>query len=151
MVCCHMSRRPGVPPSPPLPHHLQELCEDIQAAWDGLSQDTIRNLYSSIPRQWPDAAILRDFCVADRAEYHVKAHPEGYSGTQGRKSNLLAPNGPLGPCKAQLRSSGVFGHLGGRLVMPNTGGLIGMMNFQKGAFLHLDSQVLWAKLPGTTS
>ncbi|KAL7836238.1 hypothetical protein AOLI_G00275220 [Acnodon oligacanthus] len=59
--------------------------------------------------------------VADRAEYHVKAHTEGYSATQGRKPNLLAPNGPLGPCKAQLRSSGVFGHLGGRLVMPNTG------------------------------
>ncbi|KAI4874229.1 hypothetical protein NFI96_031721 [Prochilodus magdalenae] len=46
-----MSRRPGVPPPPPLPHHLQELCEDVQAAWDGLSQDTIRNLYSSIPRR----------------------------------------------------------------------------------------------------
>ncbi|KAI4890870.1 hypothetical protein NFI96_019588 [Prochilodus magdalenae] len=41
----------GVTPPPPLPHHLQELCEDIQAAWDGLSQDTIRNLYSSIPRR----------------------------------------------------------------------------------------------------
>ncbi|KAI4884684.1 hypothetical protein NFI96_003744 [Prochilodus magdalenae] len=45
------SRRPGVPPPPPLPHHLQELCEDVQAAWDGLSQDSIRNLYSSIPRR----------------------------------------------------------------------------------------------------
>ncbi|KAI4899678.1 hypothetical protein NFI96_027765 [Prochilodus magdalenae] len=38
-------------PPPPLPHHLQELCEDVQAAWDGLSQDSIRNLYSSIPRR----------------------------------------------------------------------------------------------------
>ncbi|KAI4887633.1 hypothetical protein NFI96_003809 [Prochilodus magdalenae] len=47
----HTSRRPGVPPPPPLPHHLQELCEDVQAAWDGLSQDSIRNLYSSIPRR----------------------------------------------------------------------------------------------------
>ncbi|KAI4881934.1 hypothetical protein NFI96_034125 [Prochilodus magdalenae] len=53
---CHATSTPttkssgtGVPP--PLPHHLQELCEDIQAAWDGLSQDTIRNLYSSIPRR----------------------------------------------------------------------------------------------------
>ncbi|KAI4872576.1 hypothetical protein NFI96_010022 [Prochilodus magdalenae] len=50
-VCRHTSRRPGVPPPPPLPHHLQELCEDVQAAWDGLSQDSIRNLYSSIPRR----------------------------------------------------------------------------------------------------
>ncbi|KAI4885579.1 hypothetical protein NFI96_034426 [Prochilodus magdalenae] len=47
-VCCHTSRRPGVPPPPPLPHHLQELCEDVQAAWGGLSQDTIRTLYSSM-------------------------------------------------------------------------------------------------------
>ncbi|KAI4877038.1 hypothetical protein NFI96_033531 [Prochilodus magdalenae] len=46
--CCRMYRRPGVPPPPPLPHHLQELFEDIQAAWDGLSQDTIRNLYNSM-------------------------------------------------------------------------------------------------------
>ncbi|KAI4897540.1 hypothetical protein NFI96_014770, partial [Prochilodus magdalenae] len=51
VVTHHMSRRPGVTPPPPLPHHLQELYEDIQAAWDGLSQDTIRNLYSSIPRR----------------------------------------------------------------------------------------------------
>ncbi|KAI4901330.1 hypothetical protein NFI96_025228 [Prochilodus magdalenae] len=46
-VCCHTSRRPGVTPPPPLPH---KLCADIQAAWDGLSQDTIRNLYSSMLR-----------------------------------------------------------------------------------------------------
>ncbi|XP_066510016.1 netrin receptor UNC5D-like isoform X1 [Hoplias malabaricus] len=59
--------------------------------------------------------------VADRAEYHVKSQQEGYSGLQGRQPNMLPPNGPLGPGKAQLRSSGVFGHLGGRLVMPNTG------------------------------
>ncbi|KAI4875360.1 hypothetical protein NFI96_022849 [Prochilodus magdalenae] len=37
--------------------HLQELCENIQAAWDGLSQDTIRNHYNSMPRRlacWVD-------------------------------------------------------------------------------------------------
>ncbi|KAI4887933.1 hypothetical protein NFI96_022451 [Prochilodus magdalenae] len=43
-----MSRRSGITPPPPLPHHLRELCENIQAAWDGLSQDTIRNLYNSM-------------------------------------------------------------------------------------------------------
>ncbi|KAI4888127.1 hypothetical protein NFI96_029417 [Prochilodus magdalenae] len=48
----HKSIRPGVTPPPPLPHHLQDLCEDTQAAWDGLSQDTIRNLYSSKLRAW---------------------------------------------------------------------------------------------------
>ncbi|KAI4888879.1 hypothetical protein NFI96_018541 [Prochilodus magdalenae] len=51
VVTRQTSRRPGVAPPPPLPHHLQELCEDVQAAWDGLSQDSIRNLYSSIPRR----------------------------------------------------------------------------------------------------
>ncbi|KAI4879888.1 hypothetical protein NFI96_002016 [Prochilodus magdalenae] len=35
---------------PPPPHHLQELFEDIRASWDGLSQGTIRNLYSSMLR-----------------------------------------------------------------------------------------------------
>ena len=39
------SRRPCVTSCQPLPQHLQELCESIQAPWDGLSQDTFRNLY----------------------------------------------------------------------------------------------------------
>ncbi|KAI4885664.1 hypothetical protein NFI96_026595, partial [Prochilodus magdalenae] len=87
-------------------------------------QDSIdKELFDPLPDMMVkvQSSFMVSLGVADRAEYHVKAHPEGYSGTQGRKSNLLAPNGPLGPCKAQLRSSGVFGHLGGRLVMPNTG------------------------------
>ncbi|KAI4897679.1 hypothetical protein NFI96_029728 [Prochilodus magdalenae] len=46
---CEMLR-PGVTPPLPLPHHLQELCENIPAVWDGLPQDTIRNLYSSMLR-----------------------------------------------------------------------------------------------------
>ncbi|KAI4890658.1 hypothetical protein NFI96_005849, partial [Prochilodus magdalenae] len=39
--------------SNPYRTNLQELCEEVilQAAWDGLSQDSIRNLYSSIPRR----------------------------------------------------------------------------------------------------
>ena len=37
--------------TPPLPQNLQELRENIQAAWDGLSQDTIRNFYNSMLRR----------------------------------------------------------------------------------------------------
>lgn len=67
--------------------------------------------------------------VADRAEYHVKAHPEtfprglnrDYSSMESQKPGLLTPNAPVTPAKAQLRTTGVFGHLGGRLVVPNTG------------------------------
>ena len=44
------SRRPGVTSPPALPHNLQELCENIQAAWAGLSQETIRNLSNSMLR-----------------------------------------------------------------------------------------------------
>ncbi|KAI4883886.1 hypothetical protein NFI96_025619 [Prochilodus magdalenae] len=65
------SRRRGVTPPPPLPHHLQELCEDVQAAWDGLSQDTIRNLYSSIPRRlacWPPTVV----CSICKRDGHLK-------------------------------------------------------------------------------
>ena len=56
----HMSRRPGVTPPPPLPHPLQELCENSQAAWDGLSQDTIRNLYDSMLRRLANPLFLKE-------------------------------------------------------------------------------------------
>ncbi|CAB1322193.1 unnamed protein product, partial [Coregonus sp. 'balchen'] len=74
--------------------------------------------------------------VDDRAEYHAaKGHqpetfPRGlnrdYSNStverRSTKKGPLTPNGPpLNPTKDQLRITGVFGHLGGRLVVPNTG------------------------------
>ncbi|KAM9547744.1 netrin receptor UNC5D isoform 7-T7 [Salvelinus alpinus] len=74
--------------------------------------------------------------VADRAEYHApKGHPpetfprglnRDYSNNtverRSTKKGLLTPNGPpLTPTKDQMRTTGVFGHLGGRLVVPNTG------------------------------
>ena len=45
-----MSRRPGVTPPTLIPQSLQGLRENIQTAWDGLLQDTIRNLYNLMPR-----------------------------------------------------------------------------------------------------
>ncbi|KAM4577633.1 netrin receptor UNC5D-like isoform 3-T3 [Odontesthes bonariensis] len=72
--------------------------------------------------------------VAERAEFHAKAPAaetfprdlsRDCSGTADRrKKGLLTLNGPLGPLgtgREQLRTSGVFGHPGGRLVAPNTG------------------------------
>ncbi|XP_041757325.1 netrin receptor UNC5D isoform X3 [Coregonus clupeaformis] len=74
--------------------------------------------------------------VADRAEYHApKGHPpetfprglnRDYSNStverRSTKKGLLTPNGPpLTPTEDQMRTTGVFGYLGGRLVVPNTG------------------------------
>uniref|UniRef100_A0A671VX06 Netrin receptor UNC5 n=1 Tax=Sparus aurata TaxID=8175 RepID=A0A671VX06_SPAAU len=68
--------------------------------------------------------------VAERAEFHAKAPAEtfprdlsrDYSSTADRrKKGLLTLNGPFSASKELLRTTGVFGHPGGRLVVPNTG------------------------------
>uniref|UniRef100_A0A4W5Q8B9 Netrin receptor UNC5 n=1 Tax=Hucho hucho TaxID=62062 RepID=A0A4W5Q8B9_9TELE len=76
--------------------------------------------------------------VSERgAEYHTqKAHPQtfprglapdysgvGLEGTlRGRREKtLLGPHAPSTPSRPPLRTAGVFGHAGGRLVVPNTG------------------------------
>lgn len=76
--------------------------------------------------------------VSERgAEYHAqKAHPQtfprglapdysgvGLEGTlRGRREKtLLGPLAPSTPSRPPLRTAGVFGHAGGRLVVPNTG------------------------------
>uniref|UniRef100_A0A3Q1IEE2 Netrin receptor UNC5 n=1 Tax=Anabas testudineus TaxID=64144 RepID=A0A3Q1IEE2_ANATE len=68
--------------------------------------------------------------VAERAEFHAKAAAETFprdlsrdycSTMDRRKKGLLTLNGPFNICKEQLRTTGVFGHPGGRLVVPNTG------------------------------
>ncbi|CAK6959614.1 netrin receptor UNC5D isoform X1 [Scomber scombrus] len=68
--------------------------------------------------------------VAERAEFHAKAPAEtfprdlsrDYCGSvDRRKKGLLTLNGPISASKEQQRTTGVFGHPGGRLVVPNTG------------------------------
>ncbi|XP_054628902.1 netrin receptor UNC5D isoform X3 [Dunckerocampus dactyliophorus] len=68
--------------------------------------------------------------VAERAEFHAKAPVETFPHDLSRdycssmdrcKTGLLTFNGPLSTCKEQLRTTGVFGYPGGRLVVPNTG------------------------------
>ncbi|KAJ0068145.1 hypothetical protein NL108_016918 [Boleophthalmus pectinirostris] len=84
--------------------------------------------------------------VAERAEYHNKppsdTYPRDvsrdYSGTaERRKKGLMTLNGPVGLCKEQQKISGVFGHNGGRLVVPNTG-----------RWFHVEHpSIVWTKLP----
>ncbi|XP_061071561.1 netrin receptor UNC5D-like isoform X2 [Conger conger] len=68
--------------------------------------------------------------VSDRAEYHAKSVPEAlprglrhgnYSFTESQEKSLLAPNSLNKPAKAPIKTFGVYGHAGGRLVVPNTG------------------------------
>lgn len=68
--------------------------------------------------------------VAEHDEFHAKAPVETLprdlsqdycSSLDRRKKGLFAFNGPLSTSKHQLRTTGVFGQPGGRLVLPNTG------------------------------
>uniref|UniRef100_A0A3Q1I9J2 Netrin receptor UNC5 n=1 Tax=Anabas testudineus TaxID=64144 RepID=A0A3Q1I9J2_ANATE len=73
--------------------------------------------------------------VEERAEYHVMSHPQtfprglapDYRGvsvgtTLGRRSkNLFTPQVSLTPSRPVHKATAVFGHAGGRLVVPNTG------------------------------
>ena len=38
---CHISRRPGITPLPPLPQNQQEQHMNIPVSWDGFSQDGV--------------------------------------------------------------------------------------------------------------
>ncbi|XP_062933289.1 netrin receptor UNC5D isoform X2 [Cynocephalus volans] len=67
--------------------------------------------------------------VSERAEYHGKNHsgtfPHGnnrsFSTLHSRNKTPYIQNLSSLPTRTELRTTGVFGHLGGRLVMPNTG------------------------------
>ncbi|KAI4876744.1 hypothetical protein NFI96_007049 [Prochilodus magdalenae] len=83
-------QEPGVTPPPPQPHSLQELCEDIQAAWDGLSQDTIiRNLYTSMLRRLRQGRLCSDLAPPASQEPGVRERPQstGESGKVGLPSS----------------------------------------------------------------
>ena len=99
-------------------------------------QDSIdKELFDPLPdiKVKVQSSFMVSLGVADRAEYHVKAHPETFPRgldrdchtMDGRKRNLtlLSRPGAVTASKSQPRTTGVFGHLGGRLVVPNTGEL----------------------------
>ncbi|KAK7164461.1 hypothetical protein R3I94_002996 [Phoxinus phoxinus] len=94
-------------------------------------QDSIdKELFDPLPDKVKvQSSFMVSLGVADRAEYHVKTHLEtlpanlhpNYSTVEGKKTTLIAPNGLHTPGKTRLKTSAVFGHLGGRLVIPNAG------------------------------
>ncbi|KAI4886561.1 hypothetical protein NFI96_005076, partial [Prochilodus magdalenae] len=75
--------RPGITSPPPLPHTLQELCENIQAAWDGLSQDTIRNFYNSM--------LLRHYCFFGHLKARLLQLASGWSSSSGHQAPATDP------------------------------------------------------------
>ena len=99
-------------------------------------QDSIdKELFDPLPdiKVNVQSSFMVSLGVDERAEIHGKGPPEtfprGLSRDQGTverrstKKGVLAPNGPFTPAKDQMKTTGVFGHLGGRLVVPNTGRL----------------------------
>ncbi|XP_046904550.1 LOW QUALITY PROTEIN: netrin receptor UNC5D [Hypomesus transpacificus] len=97
-------------------------------------QDSIdKELFDPLPdiKVNVQSSFMVSLGVDERAEIHGKGPPEtfprGLSRDQGTverrstKKGVLAPNGPFTPAKDQMKTTGVFGHLGGRLVVPNTG------------------------------
>uniref|UniRef100_A0A2K6F8V1 Netrin receptor UNC5 n=1 Tax=Propithecus coquereli TaxID=379532 RepID=A0A2K6F8V1_PROCO len=67
--------------------------------------------------------------VSERAEYHGKSHSGTFPHGNNRSFSTMHPRNKTPyiqnlsslPTRTELRTTGVFGHLGGRLVMPNTG------------------------------
>ncbi|XP_023108393.1 netrin receptor UNC5D isoform X6 [Prionailurus viverrinus] len=67
--------------------------------------------------------------VSERAEYHGKNHSGTFPHGNNRSFSTMHPRNKTPyiqnlsslPTRTELRTTGVFGHLGGRLVMPNTG------------------------------
>ncbi|ELW68737.1 Netrin receptor UNC5D, partial [Tupaia chinensis] len=67
--------------------------------------------------------------VSERAEFHGKNHSGTFPHGNNRGFGTMHPRNKAPytqnlsslPTRTELRTTGVFGHLGGRLVMPNTG------------------------------
>uniref|UniRef100_A0A4W4HLV5 Netrin receptor UNC5 n=1 Tax=Electrophorus electricus TaxID=8005 RepID=A0A4W4HLV5_ELEEL len=89
-------------------------------------------------RHDPAAKALSSFTAPLGMGDRKKLHGNRGGATRGLGASTLAPNGLLTARRAQLRSSGMFGHLGGRLVMPNTGLLP----------IHFLKHVFTLRLPG---
>lgn len=95
---------------------------------------TDKELFDPLPdiKVKVQSSFMVSLGVAERAEFHAKAPAETFprdlsrdycSTMDRRKKGLLTLNGPFSSCKEPLRTTGVFGHHGGRLVVPNTGEL----------------------------
>lgn len=67
--------------------------------------------------------------VTERAEYHGKAHPGTFPhgnnrafGTIQARNKATYIQNLSSMSTSELKTTAIFGHLGGRLVIPNTGG-----------------------------
>lgn len=95
--------------------------------------NTDKELFDPLPdiKVKVQSSFMVSLGVAERAEFHAKAPAETYprdpsrdccSTADRRVKGLLPLNGPLSSYgKGQQRTTGVFGHAGGRLVVPNAG------------------------------
>lgn len=97
-----------------------------------IQDSTDKELFDPLPdiKVKVQSSFMVSLGVAERAEFHAKAPAETFprdlsrdycSTMDRRKRGLLTLNGPFST--EQLKTTGVFGHPGGRLVMPNTGEL----------------------------
>ncbi|TNN58368.1 Netrin receptor UNC5D [Liparis tanakae] len=94
---------------------------------------TDKELFDPLPdiKVKVQSSFMVSLGVAERAEFHSKGPAEtfprdlsrDYSAATAdrRKKGLLTLNGPFSAGKEQPRTNGVFGHPGGRLVVPNAG------------------------------
>lgn len=80
--------------------------------------------------------------VSERAEYHGKNHSGTFPHGNNRSFSTMHPRNKTPyiqnlsslPTRTELRTTGVFGHLGGRLVMPNTGRWLSVRFYSKHSF-----------------
>ncbi|XP_036750260.1 netrin receptor UNC5D isoform X9 [Manis pentadactyla] len=76
-----------------------------------------------------ESSFMVSLGVSGRAEYHGKSHSGTFPHGNSRSFTAMHPRNKATyiqhlsslPTRTELRTTGVFGHLGGRLVMPNTG------------------------------
>lgn len=91
-----------------------------------------KELFDPLPdvKDKVQSSFMVSLGMAERAEFHTKVATETfpwdlsleYSSTVDRhKKSLFTLNGGLNISKEKLRTTGVFHHPGGRLVLPNTG------------------------------
>uniref|UniRef100_A0A8C9Y379 Netrin receptor UNC5 n=1 Tax=Sander lucioperca TaxID=283035 RepID=A0A8C9Y379_SANLU len=116
---------------------------------------TDKELFDPLPdiKVKVQSSFMVSLGVAERAEFHAKASTETFPRdlsqdysitTHRRKQGLLTLNGPFSTGKKQLRTNGVFGHPGGRLVVPNTGELHRNVQTLEGCEILLGPEVMYA-------
>lgn len=88
--------------------------------------------------------------VTERSEYHGKTHPGTFPHDGNRTFNTLHAKNKAAYIqnlsslskRNEMRATGVFGHLGGRLGIPNTGKLLQNVTFLKSMSKTLCNQGL---------